>query len=219
MIDFLIEHDEGGWLLTSNKDDPDGGWTYAGITKSKFVEFSPGWQSVTFNDMKNNLKHSDKLKLLTDIVYKIYYKEYFDKLKLNEFNSNWCDALFSCGVNCGVDTAAKILQQTVNKLADQPLLVCDGIIGPKTFSYVIASKSYNSDNKWRDAFLAEWHRHYINIVQANSRAWRDWATLLYAAYLNPTSENIRAIEQVEKPRILRATQLEGWFNRVERYRK
>jgi hypothetical protein len=183
-IKDIIENDEGGWVLTSNKDDPDGGWTYAGITAKNWQDFYSFFSSSLPQDLNRVRTWFNGL---SDVakeqgVYRIYYSVFYLPLKalLNAEEELYPYEL-SCAINCGNSVALE-----VHKIAAGP-----------------------GDGDYETVFLREWTRHYVKLVVANAEAWRQYALALTSTHslIKPAS-----------PATLRAIFLEGWFNRVERYR-
>jgi len=108
----VIENDEGGWVLSSDPDGGDGGWTYAGVTATTFNSFQ-GNKNYTkqylISDMENSL---DELK---QIIYSIYYKNYFSSLIT--FDPDLRAMELSCAINCGPAAARKIAFASKDKLS------------------------------------------------------------------------------------------------------
>jgi hypothetical protein len=99
-IEAVIVNDEGGWLLTSNANDPDGGWTYAGVTHKTFVEYG---YDVSVDVMKENIADPVSLAGLKQVVHQIYYEKYYRPLADHVHKP--LDYELSCCINCGVATA------------------------------------------------------------------------------------------------------------------
>jgi len=183
-IDTVIAKDEGGWKLTHNANDPDGGWTYAGVTHSTFNAYwkkkYPGSnRDMVFNDVLAILNGDVKgQKELDEDVYQIYFEEYYEPMAVHMKAPIISTAILSCAVNIGVENAKKVWDACV---ANPP----------------------NTANG--STFLREWTRYYIHLVRDNAKAWRDFAVLDHG-------------DLMKMPKIFRAGDLEGWFNRVERYR-
>jgi len=192
-IDAVIVHDEGGWKLTHNANDPDGGWTYAGVTHSTFNAYwkkkYPGSnRDMVFNDVLAILNGDvEGQKELDDDVYQIYFNEYYEPVAKYMNQDVMSTAMLSCAVNIGVDNAKKIW--------DACLASPDRLTNDKAFS----------------VFLREWTRYYIHLVRDNSHKWQQYALVLEDDHPSSLPTDLR-------PKVFRAGDLEGWFNRVERYR-
>lgn len=241
LIDTIVEQQEGGWKLTQNANDPDGGWTYAGVTAKEFgeVAFEGGEQKYP-GPMQIDTFHSymeDGLEAVKLTVYSIYYHHYYEPLHLAEMPASIRGPLFSCAVNCGLETAGKLLQETINnwwtgaeRYPNKPdVLKLDGGVGEKTLAALavtvrtlspVGSATVLRTHLVSD-FLKLWMLHYINLVQANAAAW-----VAYAAQYEGIKDSTMlkyyppAIETwlKKKPTVNRAASLEGWFNRVEFWR-
>lgn len=202
IINDCIEQEEGGWKLSKHPDDPDGGWTYAGVT------------SKTYNSYKNtNLTYAEVAALVApdsqyrvnfnDDIINLYHTRFYgplnkagawyvlpdtalvlesDKLGF-EFNA----ALFSCSVNRGVANAIEAWKE-----ADRQL----------TLPY-----------KMR-AFICAWQDQYTKLVADNAAAWRKYAEALEDVYNN---KRLMVDVALIKPKAFRATFLQGWINRTQRF--
>jgi lysozyme family protein len=215
-IDWMILRDEGGWKLTSNADDPDGGWTYAGVTTkiyevfqkkrsqdAGFIGHSP---RVSRNKIEELLeKFRDRV---NEDIYQIYFDEFIKPIAIDKLPQPLQPAALSCAVNIGPANAVKCLQRAVNVLRGGEDLKVDGVCGPITVSVVrnFATLSTQLVNK----FVDEWMKHYINLVQENAEEWRAWG--IACAYMRHDAGKLR-------PTVLYAVNLEGWFNRCNKYRR
>lgn len=204
-IDRIVKDQEGGWKLTSNVNDPDGGWTYAGVTYKTFSEY--------WNDHLGTHPATDchtvagMASLITSFpedaeadVYSIYYGKYCDPINFDKLPTILQGPLLSAAINIGPEDAVNILQG---------ILQCkpDGNLGSKTLAAIEHWTLDADDEKLLvPAFLREWTRHYIHLVVENAKAWRSSANTIQAG-------------QIDKlPAVFRAGDLEGWFNRVEYWR-
>lgn len=178
IIDQVIINDEGGWKLTENANDPDGGWTFAGVTSKTWNGIPENRGLYTYSDAAHYIV-SD-IDNFRDEIYEIYYKEYYVKVFGTVSIDNINPAIFSCAVNCSVEIASEL-----------------------------RTESMYDHNK----FLTLWHYHYIDLVKKNAEAWRDFALDSKKAV-----NNSEYAPTVKEPTTLRAENLKGWFNRVERYR-
>jgi len=154
-------------------DDPDdnGGLTWQGVAYNFYPNW-PGWK-IVFKIMSLNPKSvalwdkgkGDGSKInaalfaqkdLSELVLLFFKKLYWDVNKLDSFVSeqlaaNVCD----CGVNCGVTTAAKMLQRAYNKVSKTLKLDDDGKIGSKTITAINNDDPealYNTYNVLRKAY-------------------------------------------------------------------
>jgi len=207
IIAYVIE-EEGGWQLTDHADDPDVA-TYGGMRWATY----DNWQKMKltvglhYNLNTFKIKAANGDVALQSRIADAYKFMFYDKARIDELPEILRMPMYSCAVNIGTLNAVKILQRTHNillqylfKFDDDPmLLVVDGVIGTKT----VTECGYLVDVEDLNTFIDEWIRHYINLVQANAEAWRDYRLLA---------------DRHEEPAILRATFLEGWFNRATMYR-
>jgi hypothetical protein len=105
-IEEIIQKDEGGWKLTANKDDPDGGWTYGGCTKKLLVTKGVALEICSFADMYHYCNDPKIDAMNKELIRRVYYEEFYAPL-VKKFG--YCDAaMLSCAVNCGVQTAIDI---------------------------------------------------------------------------------------------------------------
>jgi Putative secretion activating protein len=219
-IDRVIGQ-EGGWVLTSNKNDPDGGWTYAGVTARTFGKllYDAGQQKYSGPADLNTFKESLRTEsdLVSGSIYNIYYTEFWQPLHFDDVSFAGRGPLLSCAVNLGLDDAVFVLQRAINLLVEdvfkgildykEKLLKVDGHLGPKTVT-MLKWAATESNTLFKTFLLQEWMRQYINLVQKNAEAWKKYAQALETGQANKSGE----------PATLRAANLEGWFNRVEYWR-
>lgn len=175
-----ILRNEGYYV--NDGDDP-GGETYLGVARNK----NPNWTGWPIIDaiknanpqatalskkgnygplnlaLKSNLDLMDKIRLF----YKVNYWDVnnLSEIKDQQLADNVCD----CGVNCGVATAAKMLQKAFNVTNKyhsgfKPLVV-DGKIGNKTLSAI------NKDNpvKIYDEYNVLRRKYYDDLIVNNPR--------------------------------------------------
>ncbi|AKD55044.1 glycoside hydrolase family 108 protein [Spirosoma radiotolerans] len=145
MANFLIAFaytmgNEGG---LANHPSDKGGLTYKGITSRDWPNW-PGWIQVRNamrqsgdTDVINRILAADVA--LQDNVKKFYKLNYWDVNKLDQFNDQAiATELFDTAVNCGENTAAIMLQKSLNKLNKvgrlYPNIAVDGIVGPQTLA-------------------------------------------------------------------------------------
>lgn len=149
-FELIIGH-EGGYV-----DDPTdrGGETKYGITKKFYPD----------EDIKN---------LTIQRAKEIYYKDYWDhkKLDLDEiaiFDEKLALELFDTGVNQGISTAAKYLQEALNlfnrneKLFDD--MKVDGWAGKTTFKCLYSLKSYDKPALLKCVNGLQFMRYYDIVV-------------------------------------------------------
>lgn len=138
-INHIIDSDEGGYVLSSDKDGGDGGWTYAGVTCKTWDSYYNHFSRTT----KEEFQILDKNAVNQDIV-EIYYNQYLAPMSeavdidINEIY----DYELSCCINCGLAGFVAIYKS-----------------GHAPQAHVI-----NSD---KEAFCREWLHHYATICVAN----------------------------------------------------
>lgn len=179
-IDKIIKEEEGGWKLTHNPNDPDGGWTYAGVTAKTFNSHLPeGSVPLTYADMVKAVELGDQN--IKETVFSIYFKFYYKPLE-EYVNGMPQSAELSCAINCGVGVAKNLI---------------------------------NKESFDIHEFCHAWTAHYVQLVVNNARAWME-----YAEALEECVKNEEQYEKIahQKPSTFRADFLQGWINRVERYR-
>ena len=111
--DFIVR-DEGGFILTSDPDGGDGGWTYAGITahtwNSYFENVTPASREVIQLALKSGVEDVNKA------VVEIYYNNYLVPAATHVGCST--DDItpheFSCIVNCGEEGFKQIYNGVKN---------------------------------------------------------------------------------------------------------
>lgn len=110
----LTMKNEGGW--GENKEDS-GGETYKGIAR-KFHPNWSGWPIIDAYKSKQGFPNIAYKDSVLDSKVKEFYKiHYWDINKLDDVSSQMiANDLFDSGVNMGVGTAGKFLQQTLNFL-------------------------------------------------------------------------------------------------------
>lgn len=141
-IDSVIMNDEGGWVLSSDPDDGDGGWTYAGVTSKVYMGFVYPNTTRTKAEMQAVIMSmKDKV---DDNIYQIYYGNYYLPM-INILGSDLpYDYELSCIINCGVGGFTEIYD--IAKIYD-------------------IANGPNED--YKTEFLAAWKQHYLDIISAN----------------------------------------------------
>ena len=150
---------EGGYV---NDPNDKGGETNWGITKAVAVK----------NGYKGSIK--DMSLAFAKAVYK---KQYWDTLKLDEVNNQIiAEIAFDIGVNAGVGTAAKMLQEMINFMTTDDIVV-DGVIGPQTLGRINAIKT-KTDNEEAVLLLStlqgEYYLECMRKREANEKYSLGW---------------------------------------------
>jgi hypothetical protein len=153
-IRSVILNDEGGFIFdrdSSQETDPDGGWTWAGVTRNSWEAY---WCETTpFEVMRVFVENNQQT--AEDMAIEIYYIDYakplqafYDKYGRVSGYVTYNQYELSCAVNIGTMRAKTILQN----------------VGLST------DELYN-----KRMFLQAWMLHYITLVQDNAVAWRHYA--------------------------------------------
>lgn len=138
---LTLEH-EGGYV-----DDPDdtGGETFKGVARNKWPDWK-GWEVIdNLKDDTNFPKNLDDDSTVQSLIKSFYKKNFWDKARLDEFdNQDIANEIFDTGVNQGMGTAIKYLQESLNLLnrnqKDYPDIAVDGGCGPVTVHTVNSNK-------------------------------------------------------------------------------
>lgn len=202
ILDTIIIKDEGGWVLTANSNDNDGGWTYAGVTSKVFNNTYKLNQS--YSDIEVMISQAEEEQLKSDI-YEIYETQYIIPSHVSEVYSSLRRAYLSCCINCGVQNGIKILQTAVNDTGGiKNKLTVDGIWGKETESgveYFFLPEDVN-------AFRKAWQAHYIAIACSSADAWAD----ILISEKDLTAAPHLSLDVPAK----QWKNLQGWINRAEK---
>lgn len=195
-ITDVIINDEGGWKFN---DEAGGDWNYAGMLSSNFIEayktIKPALISSKSNIQNQFLDEPDGYK--RQLTIELYYNKFYLPALIvynNVVNDN-ADSIplihLSCAINCGLGAFNAILSDYLHE--------CKAVhVGTIYFT---------------DA----WEDHYIKLVVDNAVAWRDYGVAITNYHItHPTARD--NFDNITIPHPLRATNLQGWINRVRRYR-
>ena len=125
----------------SNDENDPGGETYMGIAKRRQINWE-GWKII---DSYKNKPHFPKSLNSDPVLFKfvknLYKLNFWDAAKLDELNNqNISNEIFDTGVNQGIKTAIKYLQESLNILnrnqSDYKDIKVDVILGNITLSLV-----------------------------------------------------------------------------------
>lgn len=114
VINSIISKEEGGWQLTSDPEDDDGGWTYGGMTAPVFNEYFPG---TTLDIITKYIADPLAVHYIQQDIYCIYYENYLlpvDDL-VKEVGVDPIPAHLSCAINCGLGGFHSILTTSIQK--------------------------------------------------------------------------------------------------------
>lgn len=141
---YFVEISEGG---TNNDPDDRGGKTKYGISEKQYPNV----------DIDNLTFEAARL---------IYYNDYWQRNRCSEMSTALAIVMFDSGVNCGVTSAAKWLQKSVNNLGDD--IVVDGVIGPVTLT---AINNYGH-TKLAIGVLSYRLKRYIRLIDKNESQYK-----------------------------------------------
>lgn len=149
---------EGGY--SNNPNDP-GGATKYGITER--VARDNGYQG----DMRD---------LPLAVAQKIYRKNYWDSLKLDNFVSPLASKIFDAGVNVGTKRVAQWLQTALNAFNNKQQfysdIVVDGAIGPATiaaYNKLVERRGSSANAVLIKAINCLQGAYYLNLAGDNSK--------------------------------------------------
>lgn len=151
ILDIIINEQEGGWQLSHTDGDNDGGWTLAGVTANSYRSYFNKDYSLT--EMTDQFTYNRETVKVD--IYHVYEMDYLYPLHLDYLPESIRGPLASCAINCGTQTAIKLLQTAIKT----PNV--DGIMGSTTVAY---SKDYTGD--LLAVFSSLWLKHYNDIVAA-----------------------------------------------------
>jgi len=169
---------EGGY--SNNKADR-GGETFCGISRRYHPEW-PGWATIDTKDLRTDFGYLARGVRLMIQVKTFYRTEYWDALKCDQLPPRIACELFDSGVNCGIRTAARWLQCSVNLFADQQILVEDGLLGEKTLAKTNVQVENFGETHLLKALNGEQYLHYKNIItrdQSQRVFLRGWLTRVW----------------------------------------
>lgn len=107
-ISAVIDNEEGGWVVTSDPNDNDGGWTYGGMTAKTFHEYFPTVTLAMLNSFRND--PALKQTLQQEIVC-VYFQEFYIPLITIAVPIPAAYHL-SCAINCGSVEAKTLIAQS-----------------------------------------------------------------------------------------------------------
>ena len=164
IIKHIIYNEEGGATLHCNDNDA-GGVTRFGISE-RFLK---------------HCGERDPVNKLIDMTYfeaeQIYLTHFIDPL--SGVNDAIKDAVASCGVNCGIPTAVRLLQKSINSMSTARSLEyidVDGMCGPITRHWADFMCG-ESITEMRRSFVFHWKSHYTDLavkVPAYGRFIKGW---------------------------------------------
>lgn len=194
-LDEIIRNQEGGWVLTENANDPDGGWTYGGMTHKNFTG---AYQVMNYHGMSVMLESPDNIPGVQNAAYEVYDRDFIQSSRAEELPAAIQFAYLSCAINRGVENAVMALQTACNAIQAKAVLAVDGKIGPATIAEVKDVDLMDLHVELTHEFCHAWRLQYAELVVYNANAWYTYALK----------------KQATEPSIYRAGDLIGWLNRV-----
>lgn len=149
LLDQIITCQEGGWELESDPDDRDGGWTYAGMTCKEFAESGYVWDYSTVKDIPPSR--------LDPITTQLYINKFLEKFDFRAVPPNFIGPYLSCMINCGVGTAAKLLQKVIGTKE------VDGVFGPQSYATLSSFLAATPPERLIARFLFAWKIRYDKV--------------------------------------------------------
>ncbi len=125
----------------------------------------PGGET-NFGISKRYHPHEDIKRMTRERAGEIYLAEYWEPLSCEDMPAGLAMAVFDCGVNQGVVTAAKLLQEEL-RITD------DGIIGPITLGNV------NGHNHPLDLLHGFMARRAVRYAEGDPHFHRGWFRRLF----------------------------------------
>lgn len=156
LLNLILQH-EGGY---SNNPHDLGGRTYCGISENNFPQW-PGWGILDSYSLKYNQVLDNEQ--LTELVHDFYTQNFYTPMMVENLDSLVLSAhYYDCGVNCGIRTAVKMLQRSINQSLTSKIAE-DGYIGSITISEANTLDPF----KLVDAYVKEREGYYKSIVDRN----------------------------------------------------
>lgn len=184
---YSTMHSEGDY---SNRSSDRGGETYFGISRV----FHPNWEGWNIIDSyKGDDDFIDNIRINAELFLKVkrfYEINYWNINKLSQISLSKdliANELFDIGVNMGVETAAKFLQQAINYLnrneKNYKNILVDGDIGPKTLDALDKLNSIKDEAYLLKLIILLKAKRYIDIIDKDEsqeifiRGWLNRITI------------------------------------------
>lgn len=139
-INSIINNDEGSYVLSSDKDGGDGGWTYAGVTSNTWANYDS--TPIITKEQFSTLLEATTVNINNKVV-EIYYNNYLEEFAeaLGIVSDEIFNYELSAAINCGVAGAVSIY-----KFAEADI--------------------FSPSEEGRSRFCKHWLLHYAEIVKA-----------------------------------------------------
>lgn len=148
--------------LVLHKNETENGLTFFGIYECAHPDFK-GWELVKQVLRGKSLKEASVILYnnsdLVALVYEFYKKEFWDKMRLDEVESDLkASEIFVFGVNVDTKPAVRVLQRLLN-------VAVDGVMGAQTLK---ALNAYD-ENKFNVEFDSYEIAYYASLVSKNPK--------------------------------------------------
>lgn len=148
--------------LALHKNETEAGLTFMGIYECAHPDFK-GWELIKQVLKSKSLKDTSAILYgnsdLVALVYEFYKKEFWDKLRLDEVESDLkASEIFCFSVNAGTKAAIKLTQTMLN-------VAVDGVMGMQTLK---ALNAYD-EGKFSTDFDSYEIAYYASLVSKNPK--------------------------------------------------
>ena len=161
-MQFLIRLEFNSPSLTLHKNETENGLTFFGIYECAHPDFK-GWELVKQVLKGKTLKEASVILYnnsdLVALVYEFYKREFWDKMRLDEVESDLkASEVFIFGVNVDTKPAVRVLQRLLN-------VTVDGVMGAQTLK---ALNAYD-EGKFNVEFDSYEIAYYASLVSKNPK--------------------------------------------------
>lgn len=161
-MQFLMRLEFSSPSLALHKNETENGLTFFGIYECAHPDFK-GWELVKQVLKGKSLKEASVILYnnsdLVALVYEFYKREFWDKMRLDEVESNLkASEMFIFGVNVGTKVAIKLTQTLLN-------VAVDGVMRMQTLN---ALNAYD-ENKFNVEFDSYEIAYYASLVSKNPK--------------------------------------------------
>ena len=161
-MQFLMRLEFNSPSLTLHKNETENGLTFFGIYACAHPDFK-GWELVKQVLKGKTLKEASVILYnnsdLVALVYEFYKREFWDKMRLDEVESDLkASEVFIFGVNVDTKPAVRVLQRLLN-------VTVDGFMGAQTLK---ALNAYDED-KFNVEFDSYEIAYYASLVSKNPK--------------------------------------------------
>ena len=161
-MQFLMRLEFSSPSLALHKNETENGLTFFGIYECAHPDFK-GWGLVKQVLKGKTLKEASVILYnnsdLVALVYELYKREFWDKMRLDEVESDLkASEIFVLGVNVGTKVAIKLTQTLLN-------VAVDGVMGTQTLN---ALNAYDED-KFNVEFDSYEIAYYASLASKNPK--------------------------------------------------